>query len=372
MVDRSSPNRSPDTSPPGEPQRPPLGAASLLVRLTGIAVVVAAMAGAFAYVHGSFDPQRLTPKALVDVLEKNNGIHPGFRRNHAKGVCVIGHFESSGEARAFSAAQVFNEPVTPVVGRFALPAGSPYAPDGSVPIRSLALRFKQANGQQWRTGMNSMPVFPVGTPEAFYQLLQAQSPDPATGKPDPSKVPAFFAAHPETVPFLTWVKTAKPSASYATETYNSVNAFYLVDAGGKKQAVRWSMAPQAQDAAGASAPEGADFLEKDLVQRLAAGPLRFQLNITLADPADPVNDASKAWPAGRKVLNAGTLVLEKTQPQLSGECRDINYDPLVLPAGIEGSDDPLLAARSAGYADSYLRRTSEVSQLPATRQEARP
>jgi catalase len=259
-----------------------------------------------------------------------------------------------------------------VVGRFALPAGSPYAPDSSVPIRSLALRFTQANGQQWRTGMNSMPVFPVGTPEAFYQLQQAQSPDPATGKPDPSKVPAFFASHPEAVPFLTWVKTAKPSASYATETYNSVNAFYLVDASGKKQAVRWSMTPLARDAAGATAPEGGDFLEKDLVQRLASAPLRFQLNITLANPEDPVNDASKTWPEGRKVLNAGTLVLEKTQPQLSGECRDINYDPLVLPAGIQGSADPLLAARSAGYADSYLRRTSEVSQLPAAKQEARP
>lgn len=108
------------------------------------------------------------------------------------------------------------------------------------------------------------------------------------------------------------------------------------------------------------------------MQRLASAPLRFQLNITLANADDPVNDASKAWPEGRKVMNAGTLVLERTQPQLSGECRDINYDPLVLPAGIQGSDDPLLAARSAGYADSYLRRTSEVSQLPAAKQEARP
>jgi len=257
-----------------------------------------------------------------------------------------------------------------VVGRFALPAGNPYAPDSAVPIRSLALRFNQANGQQWRTGMNSMPVFPVGTPEAFYQLQQAQSPDPATGKPNPAAVPAFFGSHPEAAPFLAWIKTAKPSASYVTQTYNSVNAFYLVNATGQRQAVRWSMVPVAQDAPGATAPEGSDYLEKDLVQRIAAGPLRWQLNITLANPGDPVNDASKAWPDGRKVLNAGTLVLESTQPQLSGECRDINYDPLVLPAGIEGSDDPLLAARSAAYATSYLRRTSEVSQLPAAKQEA--
>ncbi len=71
------------------------------------------------------------------------------------------------------------------------------------------------------------------------------------------------------------------------------------------------------------------------------------------------------------MLNAGTLVLESTQPQLNGECRDINYDPLILPSGIEGSDDPLLAARSAGYARSYLRRTSEVKQLPNDKQESR-
>ncbi|EPL10589.1 catalase family peroxidase [Pseudomonas sp. CF161] len=357
-------------TPPSPPTPPSLGTGSLILRLAGIALVVVAVAGAFAYVRGTLDPQRLTPKALVDVLEKNNGVHPGFRRNHAKGVCVIGYFESSPEARAYSSAQVFSAARTPVVGRFALPSGNPYAPDSSVPIRSLALRFTQANGQQWRTGMNSMPVFPVGTPEAFYQMQQASSPDPATGKPNPASMPAFFAGHPETAPFLQWVKGAKPSASYATETYNGINAFYLVNASGQRQAVRWGVVPQARDAAEANAPQGADFLQQDLVKRLAAGPLKWQLMITLANPGDPTVDASKAWPAERKVLNAGTLVLQSTQAQNNGECRDINYDPLVLPAGIEGSDDPLLAARSAAYASSYLRRTSEVSQLPS--EESRP
>jgi len=308
---------------------------------------------------------------LVNVLETNNGVHAGFRRNHSKGVCVAGYFESSGEARAYSSAQVFNDARTPVVGRFALPSGNPYAPDGSVPIRSLALRFTQSDGQQWRTGMNSMPVFPVGTPEAFYQFQQAQSPDPTTGKPNPAAVPAFFAAHPEAMPFLQWIKTATPSASYATETYNGINAFYLVNPAGQRQAVRWGVVPMSQDAAQATAPQGGDFLEQDLTKRLAAGALRWQMNITLANPGDPVNDASKAWPGDRKVLNAGTLVLERAQAQDNGDCRDINYDPLILPSGIEGSDDPLLAARSAAYASSYLRRTSEVGQLPATQESRR-
>ncbi len=56
-------------------------------------------------------------------------------------------------------------------------------------------------------------------------------------------------------------------------------------------------------------------------------------------------------------------MIEKLEAQNDGECRDINYDPTVLPAGIETSGDPLLAARSAAYASSYLRRTGEVDQL---------
>lgn len=358
-----------DHSPPSRPALSPL---SLVLRLAGIGLVVAGVAGAFAYVNGSLDPQRLRPKTLVNALETNDGKHPGYRRNHAKGVCVAGYFESSAQARQYSSAEVFSETRTPVIGRFALPSGNPYAPDSSVPIRSLALQFTQANGQQWRTGMNSMPVFPVGTPEAFYQMLQAETPDPATGKPNPASMPAFFAAHPETAAFLQWVKTAKPSASYATERYNGINAFFLVNAAGQRQAVRWGVVPLSQDAAGAVAPAQADFLTQDLQQRLNSGPLRWQLNITLADPQDPTQDASKAWPADRKVLNAGTLVLQSAEAQFDGDCRDINFDPLILPAGIEASSDPLLAARSAAYASSYLRRTSEVSQLHAAPQESRP
>lgn len=343
--------------------KPPLSGIARLLRLGAIGVVVAAAAGVFAWVNGTLDPRRLTPARVVDTFEYNNGEHPGYRRNHPKGVCVSGYFQSNGAAAALSRAQVFNEGRTPVTGRFALPSGSPYSPDNAAPIRSLALRFMQADGQQWRTGMNSMPVFAIGTPEAFVDLLKAQAPDLATGKPDPAKVAAFFAAHPESGPFREWVKTAKPSASYVTETYSGLNAFYLVDAQGTRQAVRWSVVPQQHD--GDPRPgQGDNYLEQDLQQRLAQSEQRWDLVFTLAEPGDPTNDASKPWPAGRRTVNAGTLVLDSSQPQLSGSCRDINYDPLVLPSGIEGSDDPLLAARSAAYSASFRRRAGEVEQLP--------
>lgn len=334
---------------------------------TLIAAVVALTLGAFGYVGGWLTPQRLTPEKLVDQLQHNAGTFAGYRRNHAKGVCVTGHFDSNGQAQAYSIAQVFAPGQrTPVVGRFAIPGSNPYAPDSSVPIRSMALRFTQANGQQWRTGMNSMPVFPVATPQAFFAQLQAQQPDPATGKPDPAKLAAFFAAHPETAAFRAWAKTAKPSASFATESYWNLDAFVFVDANGKRQPVRWRMAPEATDAGDAVKSGGADYLAADLAERLAHGPLRWRLQVTLANPGDPTNDATKAWPHDRRTIDAGTLVLERTEPQDSGPCRDINYDPLVLPAGIAASDDPLLPARSAAYADSYLRRTSEEAHLPGS------
>ena len=41
------------------------------------------------------------------------------------------------------------------------------------------------------------------------------------------------------------------------------------------------------------------------------------------------------------------MTLRDSSPQQGGSCNDINYDPLILPQGISGSDDPLLNARSA-------------------------
>jgi catalase len=351
-----------DREPPMH-RKPPLSKCAIILRLAGIGIVVGIAAATFAYVSGALDPQRLTPARIVDTFEHNNGVFPGYRRNHPKGQCVAGYFESNGAAASLSKAQVFARGRTPIIGRFALPTGNPYSPDSAAPIRSFAVEYRQANGEQWRSGMNSMPVFPVATPQAFTDLLKATAPDPSTGKPDPAKPPAFFAAHPEAQPFLAWVKTAKPSASFVTETYNSVNAFVLVNDSGQRQAVRWSLVAQAKDPA--PTPDAKDYLESDLTQKVASGPQRWDLVLTLANPGDPTGDATKQWPAERKTVNAGTLVVDSTTPQLSGDCRDINFDPLVLPSGIEGSDDPLLAARSAAYATSYMRRTAEVDQLQA-------
>ncbi|MFC4527504.1 catalase family peroxidase [Dyella halodurans] len=346
---------SSDTSPPPHP----------FLRWTVIAIAVTVLALAFAYVAGWLTPQRLTPQRMVSDLQTNSGLYPGFRRNHAKGVCVAGYFEGNGAASAYSTASVFEKARTPVIGRFSIPGGNPYAPDGGTPVRALGLRFNLPNGQQWRTAMINTPVFIVSTPAAFNQLTVATRPDPATGKPDPARAGAFFASHPETAAFLGWAKTNKPSASFATDRYDALNAFYFVDTHGQQHAVRWRFEPEAKDEAGAGPKaDDNDYLSQDLRQRLATTPQRWHLLVTLAAPGDPTNDATKMWPADRTTIDAGTLVIESEQAQDNAPCRDINFDPTILPAGIVISDDPLLPARSAAYADSYLRRTREEARLP--------
>ena len=81
--------------------------------------------------------------------------------------------------------------------------------------------------------------------------------------------------------------------------------------------------------------------------------------MTVGQPGDPTDDATLPWPADREQVDVGTLTIDHIESEAPGNCRDINFDPLVLPAGIEPSDDPLLSARSAAYATSFTRRAGE-------------
>ncbi|OQP30708.1 catalase family peroxidase [Pantoea latae] len=329
-----------------------------LLALTGI--IPLAITLLFLWAGGWLTPARLTSDKLVTVLEKSSGVHPTYRRNHAKGICILGRFISNGNASGLSRAALFAKGETAVTGRFAIAGGNPHAPDYAVPVRSMALLFQQANGEQWRTGMNAMPFFPVSSVDAFYQLQTATLPESQTGKASPQKLTAFIASHPEVKPFFAWAKQYKPSSSWASDRFNSLNAFRLVDQAGQSHLVRWSMVPTiAEEPVSEASQHDADFLQKDILQRLDRGPLSWDLVITLAQAGDKSNDAAAAWPADRQTINAGRLVINRATPQQQGPCNDINFDPLILPDGIAASDDPLLNARSSAYAKSYNLRTRE-------------
>jgi len=94
--------------------------------------------------------------------------------------------------------------------------------------------------------------------------------------------------------------------------------------------------------------------------------------VTVANPGDPTAAPSVAWPADRRTVTAGTLIVDQVQDEADGPCRDINFDPAVLPDGMKTSDDPFPAARSAAYRVSYDLRTAEAKDYPRSAAGAKP
>jgi catalase len=87
-----------DLKAPVEIERPRLGKATTLARFALIGVALAAVAATFAYLGGWFSPNKLTPARLIDGFEQGNGVHSGFRRNHAKGWAFPGSSRAMGTA----------------------------------------------------------------------------------------------------------------------------------------------------------------------------------------------------------------------------------------------------------------------------------
>src|SRR5262245_39359762 len=127
--------------PSAATERRPLGIASTLLRLALIGGALLVVVGGFAYLGGWLTPAALTPGRFTDAFQQVNGVQPGFRRNHAKGIGVSGFFESNGNGRRVSKAVVFQPGRVPVLGRFSLSGGQPYAADVASDIRGLGLQF---------------------------------------------------------------------------------------------------------------------------------------------------------------------------------------------------------------------------------------
>ena len=149
--------------------------------------------------------------------------------------------------------------------------------------------------------------------------------------------------------------------------------YSFVDAAGASVPVRWSTVPVQPFAVDSASPSAADknYLFDDLIAQIAQHPQQWRLIVTIGQADDPTNDATLPWPAGRRQVDAGTVTIDHASSEDGGRCTDVNYDPLVLPSGIEPSDDPLLSARSAAYARSFTLRAEEQHKKPPSAVTAR-
>ena len=331
---------------------------SVLLGLGAVGAFLAVDLGAVAYANKWIGPNNtLTREKFLAAFHSVFGRHPGFRINHAKGVVVTGHFDSNGNGNELSRAVIFRPGQTPVTGRFSLAGGNPNVVDTPAAARGLGLAFAFPDGTQWRSAMLNLPVFPDNSAQGFYDRLFAQKVVPATGQPDPAAMAAFLKAHPESAAATALIKQHPPTRGFADSTFGGLITFFFVNDAGVRTPVRWSFVPQQQALAPRSG--GNNVLFDALIRQLRSGPLQWRLILTVGAPGDPLTDATLPWPSNRRTVDAGVLTLTGIETEAAGNARDINFDPLVLPDGIEPSDDPLLNARSTVYAASYRARTGE-------------
>lgn len=338
-----------------------------------IGAILVALLGAFGWAAGWIGGRRISGGDVTAALEANSGgAKPGYRRAHAKGLCFTGDFAANGSGGALTTAQTLRAGTIPVLGRFSLGGGNPLASDGRNVFHSMALLLKTPDGQEWRMALDHTPIFPVADVASFVALQRATTPDPKTGKPDPAVLQPFLAAHPEVKAFQAYMAKAVLPNSFANATYYSINAFRFTDTRGTTRLVRWQFVPEAP-LAGLDKQHldrlPRDALFQEMVARTARAPSRWHLLLVEANPGDVTDKATVAWTGPHRSIDAGTLTIRATQPEETDGCRDLNFDPTILPEGIALSDDPLLAARSKAYSSSFTRRAGEGPHASAVGQD---
>ena len=322
-------------------------------------------------------------KKLVDALVSGfPDSKPDLRPVHTFGVGATGYFVASDVARDFCVAEHFQGEQIPVTVRFSNGSGSSVQHDGWSDVRGMATRFHLAGGAATDLLAMTLGEFFTPTVETFLKFAEATKPTPVaresawrkifdmlrltpplpdpypgqTASPNPgaelyadghdrSKLPVFQGA------------TLGAPVSYARATYHAVHAFVVMAPDGARRWVRFTWQPVAGvlNTDPNAAPVD-DYLRQELRDRLAKGPERFILMMSIGEMGDDFNDPSRPWPPRRERVVMGTLTINAVSEDQIANCERLSFNPMLLVKGIEPSDDPILRARCDAYEYSCERR----------------
>ena len=290
----------------------------------------------------------MDPELAIDRINAAYGNPQGYRSLHARGQFYDGTFTGTPEAAALCrAAHLQGEPV-PVLVRWSNAGGQPKVPDKAPDVRGMAVSFRTPVGATDLLGQTA-PRFPVRTPEAFVQLTEAAT--------RPHLLPLFLARHPNAVaPFLANLraKSIVPPHSYAEKTYYPIHAYGWLDADGALSWVRYRFVPQPADRL-AEEFTGRERLREEIEARLARGPVRFDVRVTVAAEGDDPHDPMSVWTGVRDFV-AGTIEVTAPLPDPEAGGGLEVMDPVRLIDGLTLSDDPILRYRPRAYSVSVSRR----------------
>jgi catalase len=304
---------------------------------------------------------------VLDAMDEQFGLHPGFRPAHAKGLMCSGVFTPSAEAATLTRAPHASRPSTAVTVRYSNSTGVPTIPDND-PSRSsprgMAIRFHLGEHEHTDIVAHSTNGFPVRTGEELLELIRAGTAF-AAGRPE--AIGSFLATHPNTRRF---VETPKPiPTSYAREAFFAITSFKFTNAAGVSRHGRFRIRPEAgteylsDEAAAAKSP---DFLFEEIGPRLAKDPARLGVFVQMAEPSDDAADASVTWPDNRVEIPFGTITLTARVDDQEPDRRKIIFDPLPRVDGIDSSGDPLTQVRADIYLLSGRRRRAALERkIPA-------
>lgn len=297
---------------------------------------------------------------LVDLLHKDlGGKHPGCRAVHATGRVYAGTFVAAPEGKQITRAAHLKAESVPATVRFsASVSGDPMAAAGN--ITGMSTKFYLPDGQVTDVVAVNIPVFLARTPDEMIEFLKSAQPDPNTGKPDWSKIEAFFADHPAAARAYEILQRQPAPVSFARLAYHAIHAYRFVNDAGEGRYARYHWEPEA-GVTGESVEElrqrPLDYLYEELEERLKDAPVAFNLVLQLAEDGDVTDDSTVLWSESRRRVTIGRLELTRlTSPEELGDPVML-HDPTRVTDGIELSDDPILIVRRGVYAASVAGRT---------------
>jgi catalase len=299
--------------------------------------------------------QNSSPAQLVDALHTAFGNHHS-RAVHAKGIVLEGEFTPDPEASEWTTAFHLQREKTMVIVRFSDFTGIPDIPDnaGGANPRGFAIKFRKSDGNTTDIVGHSFNGFPTPTSDEFRELLLAIGAS-GPGSTKPTALDSFLSTHPVAKAFLT---TQKTPASYGTISYFGVNSFRFINKRGESHYIRYQFIPengeeilnQEQIAA-----ESADYLQTEIKERIAVGPVRFKMYAQIAEAEDRIEDPSVAWPNSRRLILLGMVEIRKLAPDSKEDDKALSFSPNNIPQGIEVAD-PMLSFRSKAYPISVKER----------------
>lgn len=319
-------------------------------------VTAAAVLGILASVQSR--AQDMTPSA-ASPLDLVNGLHTAFgehhaRAVHAKGEMVEGTFTPSPGAGNLTKEPIFKGGPLPVVARFSLFAGVPDLADNddSASPAGFAVKIKENTGADFDIVSNQHPDFIAATSDDFLTFLRAAG---AAEKGDKTPMGAFLSSHPHAQQFLA---SLTYPVSYAQATYYGINAVKFTNSKGRSAFVRYRFVPHAKPRY--LTPEerkarGPTYLRDEIANRLAREPVVFDWFAQIAGPGDKIADPSVAWPESRRMVQLGTVTLNKLVADGEASQRTLLFLPGQPHLGVEPAD-PMLVLRNTAYPISLGQR----------------